>query len=127
MRKKTRALKMHVYRLKKRLEQAGKLPDKRKLIKSQASSKANKIGELQKELSGYLSDKQLTFVMSQIKNAGRKPQGRRWSYKDKALALSLLHSSPKTYKLLRKIFDLPSVTTLKTVMKRINDSRAFLS
>ena len=40
----------------------------------------------------------------------------RWSTDHKSLALSLLHSSPKTYKLLRKVFSLPSVRTLRQAM-----------
>lgn len=48
-----------------------------------------------------------------------KGRGRRWSLSDKALALSLLHSSPKTYRLLQKVFALPSVQTLKALMRNV--------
>ena len=38
----------------------------------------------------------------------------------KALALSLLHSSPRTYRMLQDVFKLPSVKTLSRVMEKIN-------
>lgn len=50
----------------------------------------------------------------------RSLQGRRWSEKEKVFALALLHSSPKTYKLLRKVLALPSVTTLREVMRKVD-------
>ena len=58
--------------------------------------------------------------MSKVKN-----KGQRWTPKDKALALSLLHSSPKTYKLLQRIFKLPSVKTLSRCMQTIDVKPGF--
>ena len=42
------------------------------------------------------------------------------SYKDKDFALSLLHSSLKTYRLLQCVFDLLSVTILRKVVRNIS-------
>ncbi len=49
----------------------------------------------------------------------------KWSCTDKSFALSLMHSSPKTYRLLRKVFNLPSVSMLKLAMKNINVKPGF--
>ena len=62
---------------------------------------------------------QLQFVMSQVNAANRNIRGCRWTSKDKALALSLLHSSPKTYRVLRRIFAMPSVRTQKKIMNNL--------
>ena len=46
--------------------------------------------------------------------------GSRGAHKDKALTLALLHSSPRTYRMLQDVFKLPSVKTLSRVMQKIN-------
>lgn len=51
--------------------------------------------------------------------SNRKKKGYRWSYEDKGLALSLFHASPKAYKLIHKLFILPSIATLKRTMSKI--------
>ena len=66
------------------------------------------------------SGPRLKFIMSQLKASTRKRQGQRWTTGDKALALGLLHSSPRTYRLLQQTFILPSVKTLKTVMDNVD-------
>ena len=119
LQKKIHALKMQVVRLKKKIVRKHDNLSVKKLVNESKASK-KRMAHLQTQLAEYLSGQKLTFVMSQIRSAVRKSaNGRRWSYKDKAFALSLLHSSPKTYRLLQRIFDLPSVKTLKLVMKNI--------
>jgi hypothetical protein len=92
---------------KAKANQSGKAALKRKLV------------DLRKSLSEFLSGAQLEFVMSQLRDATRKAKGARWTSKDKALALSLLHSSPKTYRILRKTFAMPSIQTLKRSMYNV--------
>ena len=75
--------------------------------------------DLKKRLSHFLSGTQLQFVMSQIRMSSRSTRGRRWTVKDKSLALSLLHSSPKTYRLLGKVFALPSIQTLRSIVSKV--------
>ena len=58
--------------------------------------------------------------MAQVRASIRRPKGRRWTTADKALALSLLHSSPRSYRILRRVFFLPSVKTLKKTMLNLN-------
>lgn len=121
LQRKNHALKMQVHRLKKRiLRKYGNVSVRRTIERETKASQQRKIEHLQKLLSEFLSGQKLDFVMSQVRCALKKAKGRRWTYKDKALALSLLHSSPKTYRLLRRIFDLPSVATLKLAMKNID-------
>jgi hypothetical protein len=71
-------------------------------------------------LAEHLSGTALKFVSTQVLMAGRKGQGRRWSLDDKSLALSLYHASPKSYRLLSKIFLLPAKRTLARLLRSIN-------
>ncbi len=48
----------------------------------------------------------------------RCPLGRRWNAQQKAFALSLMHSIPKTYRLLRNVFALPTPRLLRRTTKR---------
>ena len=82
-------------------------------------SKAGKVEQLKHDLSQYMSGPTLDFVMCQVREGTKKPRGRRWSPHDKSLAMSLLHSGPKTYRLLQKIFKLPGVETLRREMAHI--------
>ena len=53
-----------------------------------------------------------SFVRMQIKLCSQKKQGRRYSAEMKSFALSLFHTSGKAYRLLSKLFVLPSKTSL---------------
>ena len=108
-----------VHRLKQR---SLKMSLAKKLVKkavSERTSLKRKLADLRVQLSEFLSGVKLEFVMSQLQCATKKSRGFRWSSRDKALALSLLHSSPKAYRLLRKIFSMPCVNTLKAAMHKI--------
>ena len=67
-----------------------------------------------------LSGPALDFVINQIKMAGYRKRGQRCAGKIKPLSLTLYHQSPKCYKMLRKIFALPSVSTLKRFMQKLD-------
>jgi hypothetical protein len=47
------------------------------------------------------------FLISQIQMQQKEPKGRRYGIDDKVFALSILKQSPKSYKLLSKVFALP--------------------
>lgn len=98
---------------------------KKQLGRERKASMNRNIIHLQLQLSEYISGQKLDFIMSQIRSAIKKAKGHRWTYKDKAFALSLLHSSPKTYRLLQKVFHLPSVKTLKLAMNNIQVKPGF--
>ena len=59
-------------------------------------------------------------IKTHIIMSNRKKQGFRWNAINKALALSLYHTSPKCYPLLRKLFRLPSSTTLRRSIKDLH-------
>lgn len=54
-----------------------------------------------------------------VRESHRNPKGRRFSWDEKILALSLYKPSPKAYKILSKICVLPKRTTLNKLMKKI--------
>ena len=57
--------------------------------------------------------------MTQVRLAKKKAKGRRYNSNDKATALALYHSSPKTYRVLRKLFLLPTTRTLRKHMQQV--------
>lgn len=59
------------------------------------------------------------FILSQIRTQSKKPQGRRFSIDDKVFALSLFKQSGKAYRLLQKVFALPSKRTILNLLQRI--------
>ena len=76
-------------------------------------------------VSQFISGPALDFVRSQIQLSDRNSKGKRYSDKDKIFALSLYHYSPKCYKMMRKIFSLPGLTTLKGIMRGIDIKPGF--
>ena len=87
-----------------------------KSSRKSAATKTNK-KELLDDLSLHLSGQAFSFIKSQVLMSDVKGRGRRWARRDKSFALTLFHKSPKIYKLLRKVFFLPSVTTLRRSLK----------
>lgn len=69
------------------------------------------------EILNSLNKQSSNFVHAQLKNVGKKRKGWRFTNDQKILCLTILKTSPKCYRLLRKIFTLPSKQTL---MKTIN-------
>lgn len=58
---------------------------------------------------------------SQLKNCSdRKPKGRRWTKEEKILGLTIYKKSPSCYRLLRKIFVLPSPTCVKSLLSSVH-------
>ena len=76
-------------------------------------------------VSNYLSGTALEFFKTQIALSGRRPRGNRWSEKSKMFALSLFYISPKCYRLLKKIFSLPCVKTLKKWVRNLDIKAGF--
>lgn len=59
------------------------------------------------------------LLQSQLKNVPRKMTGRRWTLDDKVLALGIYKKSNACYRLLRRLFCLPSVSSLKAILNKI--------
>jgi len=55
-------------------------------------------------LSSSLNDDTSTLLASIVGNSKHEPKGRRWSYKEKDLAVSILKRSPRSYTFLRSLF-----------------------
>ena len=72
------------------------------------------------ELKHFLPPACAEFIATQLSCVQRKKKGVRWGENDKATALSLFHSSPKAYRLLKGIFVLPSVSTLRRCMRQVS-------
>ncbi len=77
------------------------------------------VGQLIKEIGRHLSGPSLEIISAQLRLSKRSVHGRRWTTEDKSLALSILHASPQAYKLLSKVFILPSIKTLRTSIKKL--------
>ena len=72
------------------------------------------------QLSKHFQGQKLQFLSSQIKLANRKSKGKRYTEADRKIALALHLKSPQAYRLLCKVFSLPSTRSLarwKQVMK----------
>lgn len=57
------------------------------------------------------------FIRSQIELVGKSPRGRRFTMEDKILGIILHKQSNKTYKILQKLFCLPTSKTLNALLK----------
>lgn len=73
-----------------------------------------------KKVLQYLRDKkkysstQIEFQEMQLRNAGRKPHGRRYTAKEKSMCLAMYKSGPRSYRFKEnnKIMVLPTLSTL---------------
>ena len=81
-----------IHRLQKKVDQTPK--------QEMPVSEKRKVDKLVEEISLVLSGPALDFVSCQLRLSKVKNKGQRWTPRDKALALSLFHSSPRTYRLL---------------------------
>ena len=104
-------LRSQVYRLKQKLN---------KPIKGKA-----KVAILLNLLRQYLPENLVRFIETQIRVSSKKGSQIRWPNPDKMLALSIFYHSRKAYKLLSRLFKLPSVSTLKRTLKRTNVQPGF--
>jgi hypothetical protein len=59
------------------------------------------------------------FIIQQVKNQKLVPRARRFTLEEKIFALTLYKASGKGYKLLSKIFALPSVRTLTNLLNNL--------
>ncbi|XP_045506276.1 uncharacterized protein LOC123702543 [Colias croceus] len=59
------------------------------------------------------------LLQGQIRNSKRKLTGKRWSKEEKIIALRIYKRSPTCYRLLRRLFCLPSASTLKNRLNKV--------
>ena len=103
-------------RLRKKCQRLTKKIAKVKKSQSVKSAKQQAI----ETTSRFLSGSSLEFFKTQIMLSGKKAKGHRYSEHIKMLALSLYHTNQKCYKMLRKLFPLPCVSSLKRYMSRVD-------
>jgi len=70
-------------------------------------------------LSSSLNEDTSTFLASIVRNSKHDPKGKRWSYKEKVLAVSILKRSPRSYTFLRSLFPLPSRRSLQSLLNTV--------
>ena len=83
--------------------------------------------DLVKQLSNYFDGQKLQFLSSQIRLANRKGKGKRYTETDKKIALALYLKSPQAYRLLSKMFSLPSTRSLARWKETMKTSSGFNS
>ena len=91
----------------------------------QATKRDTNIKSIISQLSVYLPSDTILFTETQIRMSQRKKQGHRWAIKDKMLALFIFYHSRKAYRLLSKLFCLPSKLTLLRSLRKSNLSPGF--
>uniref|UniRef100_A0A1Y1KN14 THAP-type domain-containing protein n=1 Tax=Photinus pyralis TaxID=7054 RepID=A0A1Y1KN14_PHOPY len=70
-------------------------------------------------LMKYVNTPTYNFIMAQVKNQLLTPKRRRYTIEQKILALTLLKASSKGYRLLSKLFALPSRVTLRKLLQKL--------
>ena len=91
----------------------------RKENKKKLTFKAE-VDSLVLQLKNYLPQDTVNFIERQIILQRSAKTGRRYAISDKMLALSVFYQSQKAYKLLSKLFALPSKRTLQKYMQNTN-------
>ncbi|CAB4025750.1 Hypothetical predicted protein, partial [Paramuricea clavata] len=90
-----------------------------KLRKKLSFKKKSKKEKTLEEALAKLPDHMANFIREQIKLHSKKNHGRRYSAEMKTIALSLYHASGKAYRVLSKIFILPTKSSLKRYISKI--------
>lgn len=110
---KARRLYTKASRIQKRVKQL----KKRRLFRA-TKNRLNREEVLEKEMRS-LHPSVSNFIQTQIRLAGKHPQGRRFNVEDKIMGLILHKQSGKAYRTMSKMFCLPSKKTLTTLLSRI--------
>jgi hypothetical protein len=78
------------------------------------------VNTLMEDISTSLNAEGIEKLLKGIfRNNKCKPEGWRWNFEDKMLALSLLKRSPKSYSFLRVLLPLPSRCTSQSVLSTV--------
>ena len=87
--------------------------------------KTKTIDSLVAELKHHLPIETVGFIERQIMLQHSKKCNHRYAIKDKMMALSIYYQSPKAYKLLSKLFALPSKRTIQHSLENTNVKPGF--
>lgn len=91
----------------------------RKQLETKRQSKEGRKETSFEEAMATLPENLAHFVRMQIKLYGKKTKGRRYSPQMKSIAVSLYHASGKAYRMLSKLFILPSKTSLRRYISKM--------
>lgn len=83
------------------------------------AKQCSKSAAVEKLLSS-LTPVEQTFLQMQIRSLKHVPEDRRFTLNEKIAALSIMKQSSKCYQYLSRVFNLPSVETLQSILQRIN-------
>ena len=88
-------------------------------LKKKQSTKRERNEQTLEEAIGKLPENLSHFVRMQLKLHSRKAKGRRYSPKMKSIAVSLYHASGKAYRILSKVFILPTKPSLRRYISKM--------
>lgn len=116
---------LDVQRLRRQLRCARQTAAKYRVMmrqqREQTSSRQLSVEEVIAGAASYLQGPALAFLSCQLRQAGRKSRGRRWSSDDKLLALSIYNQSPSAYCFLSSYLLLPSVRSLHGLKLEVSE------
>ncbi|GFS27409.1 transposable element P transposase [Elysia marginata] len=105
-------------KLKKKIDSQRKRIKRPQSSPSVASKQKEELATIKSLSAKYLSKDIHDFFCTQLDMSVKKKK--RWDAHNKSQALSIYHASPKAYLLFRKIFHLPSVTTMRRTMAKLD-------
>ena len=108
----TKHLSTNTPRKKKQSAQTKKIRCLQEALKKKQSMKRGRNEQTLEEAIGKLPENLSHFVRMHLKLHSRKAKGRRYSPKMKSIAVSLYHASGKVYRILSKLFILPTKSSL---------------
>jgi len=108
-----------LYHASQRYRQRNSVLRQRSLTAKQRILKAERYMQTNIKSMGKLNTFTQQFIQSQIRMQPQKPRGRRFTTDDKVFALSLYKQSGKAYKVLSKMFALPSRKCILDLLKKI--------
>lgn len=110
--------KKHYNKCKLYLKQICQLKKKIQYMKNKDYLKELSNDNAIKKISKYISPNFAILLHGQVRNFKKKVGARRWTSEDKILALRIYKRSPTCFRLLRRMFCLPTASTLKALLRK---------
>ena len=120
-----RKMKAEIGKLRTRLHRMKKKVKAATSVQISKSAKQAKVERIVSELQQYLPKSTVDFIRGQIVRSQRMKTGARWTISDKMLALSIFYHSRKAYKIIGKLFAMPSKRTLQRALQKSNIAPGF--
>lgn len=120
LRQPTKTMLLKLRRLQSLLRNKHKGPIKHLKHLFQQWSKNSRFNQEISTVFNNLTPAAAIFIKAQLKYCGRHQRSHIWTNEEKALSVAIYKSSPKCYRFLKKIFDLPSARTLQRTLNTIS-------